>query len=123
LYDLRIDDKIFDDVFKLKENEYKGQLIDIDSAVDQIQSINPNFFEDGCKILELSNCLYPNYLKSDSEDKARILRLIAQSYFLGKLTINATYVKPFSFMENLGNRIIKRALRDEFRNWVVENVA
>jgi len=93
---------------RLKENEYKSQLIDIESTIKQSQKIKPNFFEDGCKILELSNRLFPLYSRSDAEDKARILRLIASNYSLDELTINASHVKPFSFMENFGDRIIKR---------------
>ncbi|MEA1980847.1 MAG: hypothetical protein U9N54_07735 [candidate division Zixibacteria bacterium] len=120
---LRIDGDIENEIFKLKENEYKSQLIDIESNLKQSQKINLNYYEDGCKILELSNRLFSNYLKSDPEDKARILKLIASNFVLNGLSVNATYVKPFSFMENLGGRIIKRGLRDEFINWVIENAA
>ncbi len=94
--------------FEKKKNDYEGQLADIVSSIGQSNKVNPNYYEDGCKILELSNRLFPLYLKSDAEDKARILRQIASNYTLNSVTINATYVKPFSFMEDLDERIIKR---------------
>lgn len=108
LYDLRVDGEIDDAIFRQKENEYKERLLEIEFAIKQSQNINPHFFEDGCKILELSNRLFPLYLRSNAEEKARILRLIASNYVLNGQTISAAYVKPFSFMENLGERIIKR---------------
>ena len=112
LYDLRIDGNIDDDMFKQKENEYKDQLIEVKSAINEGQKTNPNFFEDGCKILELSNRLFPLYLRSDGEDKARILRLLASNYLLDGSTISATYNKPFCFLENLPDRIIKLPRQD-----------
>lgn len=118
LYDLRVDGTIDSDGFGSKKTDYETQLAGIESAIKQNQTINPNFFEDGCKILELSNRLFPLYLKSDAEDKARILKLIASNYTLSDLTISATYVKPFSFLENLGERITKRAFVYEFRTYL-----
>jgi len=108
LYDLRVDDVIDVVAFDRKKNDYESQLADIDIAIKQSNKINPNYLEDGCKILELSNRLFPLYLRSDAEDKARILRLIASNYVLNGQTISATYVKPFSFMDKLDERIIKR---------------
>lgn len=53
LYDMRIDGEINEDIFKAKEEEYKSQLIDIKSQIGSAKGINPNFYEDGCKTLEL----------------------------------------------------------------------
>ena len=61
--------------------------------------------------------MFPLYLRSDAEEKARILRLIASNYVLNGQTISAAYVKPFSFMKNLGGRIIKRDLQDVIRTF------
>jgi len=108
LYDLRVDGTIDGEGFNRKKKEYEANLLEVDLTVSQSQQTNPNFYEDGCKILELSNRLYPLYLRSDAEDKARILRLIASNYTLEGLSISPAYVKPFSFMENLDERIKKR---------------
>ncbi|RKX22164.1 MAG: hypothetical protein DRP35_02645 [Candidatus Zixiibacteriota bacterium] len=102
LYDLRIDGDIDKEVFNLKEIEYKSQLSGLDLKIEQSQKVNLNYYEDGCKILELSNRLFPLYLRSDPEEKARILRLIASNYLLEGATISASYNKPFIFMEKLG---------------------
>jgi hypothetical protein len=117
LYDLRIDGGIDDDMFKAKENEYTSQLIDTDLAIEHGQSINSRFYEDGCRILELSNRLFPLYLRSDTMDKARILRLIASNYVLNGQTISATYSKPFCFLADLPLRPTKLPRLDVIRTF------
>ena len=121
-YDRYVDGDIDNEIFKLKKYDYKSQLVDVEASLEQGQNINLNYYEDGCKILELSNRLFPLYLRLDVEDKARILKLIASNFILNGLSVNATYNKPFIFRGNLGDCIIKRASRDEFHNSLREEI-
>ena len=41
LYDLKVDKTIDEEVFKEKETEYKNQIIEIKSQIDDAQKINP----------------------------------------------------------------------------------
>ncbi len=105
LYDMWLD-KIIDEVaFKTKENEFKQELIEIKTQTDKAKSINPNFYEDGCKTLELSNRLYPLYLKANLQEKAKITRLIASNYVIDDVSLYATYKKPFSFFTKRASRL------------------
>lgn len=98
LYDARFDDEISKEMFKCKEREYRGQLVDISSQMDDLKSVNPNFYEDGVKILELSNCLYDQYVRAELEDKVRILRSVASNFSLVGTTLYPTYRKPFDIL-------------------------
>ena len=98
LYDSKFDGEINEDVFKVKEEEYKNQLIEIKSQIDSSKAINPNFYEDGCKTLELSKCLYSLYVKANYEEKAKILRFVASNYALNNATLYPTYRKPFDII-------------------------
>ncbi len=98
LYDLRVDNVFDNEIFIKKENEYKSDLFEVEAMITQSMDLNHNFYEDGCKILELSNRLFPLYLRSDVEEKAGILRSIASNYTLNDLSICPTYKKPFSFI-------------------------
>ena len=96
LYDAKFDDAINKDMFDAKENEYKAQLIGIESQITDSKAVNPNSYEDGCKIFELSNRLYPLYDRANYEEKAKILSLVSSNYTLLDATLYPVYKKPFS---------------------------
>ncbi len=98
LYDSKFDGDINEEMFGVKESEYKGQLIEIKSRIDSVQTINSDVYEYGYKTFELSNKLYRQYGKSNYEDKARILKFIASNYTFNNVSLSATYRKPFSFI-------------------------
>lgn len=97
LYDSKFDGEIPEDIFKSKENEYNGKLIEIKSFLEKCGKINPRFFEDAEQILELSKSLYPLYVKANHPEKAHLLKRISSNYLLNNVTICPTYRKPFSF--------------------------
>lgn len=98
LYDVKFDGEIAEDLFQAKESEYRTQLIEIKSQIDSANTINPNFYEDGCKILELSKRLYCLYVKANYEEKGRILKFVALNFILDDLTLYPTYRKPFDLI-------------------------
>ena len=104
LYDSKFDGELSEDVFKAKENEYKGQLIELKAQIDSAKAVNPNFYADGCKTLELSNRLYPLFLKANYQERAKIARLVASNYSLIDATLYPTYRKPFSFFTKRASR-------------------
>ena len=91
-------------MFKYKENEYKKQLIEIKGTLDQVQTQNPNFYEDGVQILELMNLLYSQYVKANNKEKAKILKMVASNYTLRDGTPCAAYRKPFIFFAEMKGR-------------------
>ena len=105
LFDMRMDKEIDESDFKTKENEYKTQLIEIKAQVDSAKAVNPNFYEDGCKTLELSNRLYSMYVKANYEEKAKILKAVASNYSINDVTIIPTYRKPFSLFAKRASRL------------------
>lgn len=104
LFDMRMDKEIDETDFKTKEGEYKAQLIGIKTQIDSAKAVNPNFYEDGCKTLELSNRLYSMYVKASYEEKAKILKAVASNYTINDITIAPTYRKPFSLFAKRASR-------------------
>ncbi|MFC1645713.1 recombinase family protein [Candidatus Omnitrophota bacterium] len=104
LFDMKLDADVSEDIFKTKEQEYKTQLIEIKSQMDNVKAINPNFYGDGCKILELSKSLHSQYIKGNYEEKAKMARLIASNYTLNYASLSPTYRKPFSFFTKRASR-------------------
>jgi len=73
-------------------------LIEIKAQIDSTKALNPNYYEDGCKTLELSNRLYSLYVKANYEDKAKILKAVASNYTLIDVSLCPTYRKPFDII-------------------------
>jgi DNA invertase Pin-like site-specific DNA recombinase len=96
LYDSKFDGEISEEMFRVKEEEYRNQLIEIKLQISSTRKINSNAFEYGNKTLELSNRLYPLYLKANLEEKAKLLRLVASNYTINDATLYPTYRRPFS---------------------------
>ncbi|MDD5097904.1 MAG: hypothetical protein PHU59_05410, partial [Candidatus Omnitrophica bacterium] len=104
LFDMRMDKEIDQADFKIKETEYKTQLIEIKAQIDSAKKTNPNFYEDGCKTLELCNRLHSLYVEANYEEKAKILKAVASNYTINTTTITPTYRKPFSLFAKRASR-------------------
>lgn len=94
---MRIDKEIEEDVFKTKEQEYKEQLIEIKAQLDNNKGINQECLEDAYRTFELSNRLYPLYVKGNYGEKAKIAKTVASNYTLNDVTLYPAYKKPFNF--------------------------
>lgn len=98
LYDARLDGELDEEAFKAKEGEYRANIAEIKAILNGLGKVNPNWYENASKTLELSNRLYPQYLKSKHEGKAAILKFVASNYTLVDATIVPTYRKPFGIL-------------------------
>lgn len=98
LYDSKFDNEITEGIFKIKEKEYKDQLIGIKTQMDSLKIINPDFYELGYKTFELSKILYSQYVRANYEDKAKILKFIASNYTLSDVSLCPIYRKPFDII-------------------------
>ena len=122
LFDLKIDGDMDNDVFKAKEQEYKGQLFEVRAQRESVKAINQNFYEDGCKTLELANRLNSLYLKANYEDKAKILKFVASNYTLNDITLYPVYRKPFNFIVEKGGHLNSYPHRDSNPGPETENL-
>ena len=85
-------------MFASKEKEYQTELMTLKGQLNSIEKVNPNLYDDGCKILELSNSLHKLYVKANHQEKGHLLKLLASNYLLTDVNICPTWRKPFSFI-------------------------
>ena len=85
--------------------------------------INPNFYEDDCKTLELSKRLYPLYIRANYEEKAKILAFVTSNHILLDSTLCPIYRKPFGIIAKGLSRPIKFRLLDEFRTFLTSELS
>ncbi len=104
LYDAKFDNEITEEGFIAKEREYQGQLIQIKAQTEELQKVNPHFAEDAQSALELSKRMYPLYVRSNYEEKAKLLQLLASNFTLIDVSPIPTYKEPFSFFHEKGSR-------------------
>ncbi|HBR13963.1 MAG TPA: hypothetical protein DD723_00240 [Candidatus Omnitrophica bacterium] len=90
--------KMQEEMFLILEKEYNDEVLNLKNQLATVEKINPNFLEDGDKILELSNSLHRLYLRANSHEKAHLLKLIASNYRLTDVSICPIYRKPLSFI-------------------------
>jgi hypothetical protein len=63
IYDAKFDgDSIDEEVFKIKEAEYKTSIAEIKSQIRTLGNGNPNFYQDACRTLELSKACFLYFL-------------------------------------------------------------
>ena len=98
LYDARFDGETDESIFKAKVEEYKGQLIEIKSQINNVQSFDPDVYEYGYRTFELSNKLYFQYVKANYTEKTKILKFVASNYVLDNVSLYAVYRKPFDII-------------------------
>ncbi len=124
LYDARLDGEITDaEAFKAKEAEYKAGLAEIKAQIRTLEHTNPAFYEDASKILELSKQLFPLFIRSNLDQKAKILKLLASNYILNDLSIVPIYRKPFDAIAK-GPSHLNLAPREGLEpptNWLTAN--
>ncbi|MEI7752444.1 MAG: recombinase family protein [Candidatus Omnitrophota bacterium] len=97
LYDAKFDGTITEEVFTAKEKEYQGQLLEIKANMEGMQTTNPNYYDDGCQILELSNRLHSLYVAATYEEKGQIANILASNFTLVDVSLVPKWRKPFSF--------------------------
>lgn len=98
LYDAKLDGELDEEAFRAKESEYKTNIIEIKAIINGLGRINPDWLATANRTLELSNRLYPTYVKANYEEKAQILKVLASNYTLVDASVVPTWRKPFGIL-------------------------
>jgi hypothetical protein len=75
------------------------------------------------EILELATSAYGLYLHQEWSEKAKLLKAVLSNSTFTRRTLYPEYKKPFDILAKGSEFESWRALRDEFRNWVIESAA
>jgi DNA invertase Pin-like site-specific DNA recombinase len=98
LYNDKLDGIITEDCWKQKDAEFRQEKVNLECSLSRFQNFNGNYFEDGLRIFELSQHLYPLYVSTDFEKKAKIVKILTSNCSINDLTLYPTYRKPFDTM-------------------------
>jgi len=121
LYEDKLDGIITKEFFEEKNKLWSKEQQDIFSLVEKHKKANANYFEQGIKILELTQKLYSAYLQESPEEKGQLVKLLLSNCTLNDGNLCPIYKKPFNLLVEEPSRILWWRLVDDFRNFCISD--
>jgi site-specific DNA recombinase len=97
-YTDKLDEKIPEDLFLRKMNEWREEESKILSQIQAHQTANHNYLEEGIRLLELANKAYFLYLRQPAHEKARLLKIVQSNCTWDGVSACPEYRKPFDIL-------------------------
>lgn len=95
IYDDKIDGRINDDFWQLKNSEYHSIIFTIDEQLTRLRGELPYYVKEGVKIFELMKSLILLYDSADDHRKGNLLRCVVLNCALNGENIEPVMKKPF----------------------------
>ena len=95
----------------------------VQSSIEAFEKSNVDFMSKGISILNLLTNIEHTYLLSDIEGKKQILNMVLQNSYLKDGKLSYTYKKPFNLFAKGLNHLENLGWLDDFRTYLIENVA
>ena len=119
----KLEGAITTEKWKSVSTSWDAESIHLQAQLDALNGDGPDVILTAQRILELAQKLPTLWDSRNNNEKREVVDLLYWNCTLDGANLCATYNKPFSFIAE-GTQTQKwRALRDEFRNWVIENAA
>jgi site-specific DNA recombinase len=106
-YTDKLDGKISEELWTRKSIEWQTEEQRILLALQGLEQSQPDRVLNGIRILELANRAYFLYLKQNSTEKAKLLRIVLSNCAVDAVSVYPTYRKPFDV-------IFQRAKKEEW---------
>lgn len=97
-YQDKLDGLIDKDFWNKKSADLTLEAQQIKDSLDQYEKVNTNYYEDGTRILELSQRAYSLYLRQKPDEKRRFLNLLLSNCTYHNGTLCPSYRKPFDII-------------------------
>jgi len=104
IYIDKLDEVVTTSFYQEKTSEWKNEQNNILINLQKHTDANTNYFEQGIKILELSQKAYSSYLKQDNAGKRNLLNILLSNCTLNEEKLYPTYRKPFDLLANSPSR-------------------
>ena len=98
LYTDKLDGIITEEFWQIKNNEWVREHSRIGEDIERHIRANKSYMEEGLKWLELTENLYPLYLRQENTEKAKMLKIVCSNFFLEGENVRYDYKKPFDIL-------------------------
>jgi len=117
IYIDKLDEVVTTSFYQEKTNEWKNEQNNILINLQKHKDANTNYFEQGIKILELSQKAYSSYLKQDNTGKRNLLNILLSNCTLNEEKLYPTYRKPFDLLANSPSRSNCPGKQNDYRTF------
>ena len=101
--------------------QWSKEQLDILTTIEKHKNANANYFDQGIKILELTQKLYSVYFQKDSKEKGQLVKLLLSNCTLNDGNLCPTYKKLFNLLVEEPSRLLWWRLVDDFRNFCMND--
>lgn len=98
VYEEKLDNKIPEDFWKTKDEDYRRQISAIDSELVEIKASEGKIDERGLTTFELIKGLKDKYKKGNYAKKAEIIKIVASNHVLSNNSLTPQLKKPFVYL-------------------------
>jgi len=121
LYEDKLDGIITKEFFEEKNKLWSKEQLDILTMIEKHKNANANYFDQGIKILELTQKLYSVYFQKNSKEKGQLVNLLLSNCTLNDRNLYPVYKKPFNLLAEEPSRILWWCLLDDVRTFFEQN--
>jgi len=112
VYEDKLDGIITKEFFEEKYKLWTKEQQDIFALIEKHKNANANYYEQGIKILELTQKLYSVYFQKNPKEKGQLVNLLLSNCTLNDGNLCPTYKKPFNLLVEEPSRILWWRRRD-----------
>jgi len=112
LYEDKLDGIITKEFFEEKSKLWLKEQQDNLSLIEKHKKANANYFEQGIKILELTQKLYSAYLQESPNEKGQLINLLLSNCTLNDGNLYPVYKRPFNLLVKGSSRLLWWRRRD-----------
>jgi hypothetical protein len=94
----KLDGHITNEFWDAKSAEWREEERNLLATIAELDHARPNRLLDGVRILELANKAYSLYLRQDSAEKAKLLKIVLSNCAIDAASAYPTYRKPFDLI-------------------------
>ena len=98
IYIDKLDEIVTTEFYQEKTNEWKDEQSKILANIERHKDANTNYFEQGIRILELTQKAYSAYLEQNNTGKRNLLNILLSNCTLNDGNLYPTYRKPFDLL-------------------------
>jgi len=103
IYVEKLDGKIDSAFFDCKSTEWRSEQDRILHSIEEHQGANQIYFEEGIRLLELSQRVYDLFKKQEPHEKRRLLNFLLSNCAWKNGELTATFRQPFNMISEMSS--------------------